>query len=109
MKDYGFPKEFRLLKRRDFCSKWERVRRVSSEHFTIICKANGKGGPRIGMVVSRKVGNAVIRNRIKRLVREFFRLNRRKMHRSKDIIVIARPMSRIRKYGDIEEELKGLL
>lgn len=109
MKEYGFPKVFRLRKRADFLPKRERTRKIHTKHFTIICTENRKSGPRVGIVASRKVGNAVTRNKVKRLIREFFRLNRSKMHRSEDIIVIARPMARIEKYGDIEEELKGLL
>lgn len=109
MKEYGLPKETRLRKRVDFFPKRVRTRKIQTKHFTIICSENRKSGPRIGMVASKKVGNAVTRNRVKRLVREFFRLNRSKMHRAEDIIVIARPMARIERFGDIEEELKILL
>lgn len=109
MKQYGLPKRFRLLKRADFLSKRGKARRVHTTDFTIICRENRKGGRRIGIVASKKVGNAVTRNRIKRLIREFFRLNRHKMRRSEDIVVIARPMGRVEKYSDIEDELKRML
>jgi ribonuclease P protein component len=109
MREYGFPKEFRLRRRADFLPKRERTWKIHTKHLTIVCSKNRRDGPRIGIVASKKVGNAVTRNRVKRLIREFFRLNRDKIHRSEDIIVIARPMARIEKYGDIEEELKGLL
>lgn len=109
MKEYGFSKEFRLLKRADFRSERGKARKINTKNFTIVCSENRKGVPRIGIVVSKKVGNAVTRNRIKRLIREFFRLNRCKISRPEDIIVIARPKARIEKYADIEEELKRLL
>ena len=109
MKAYGFPKGFRLRRRADFLLKRERTQKIHTRHFTIICRDNWKDGPRIGIVANKKVGNAVIRNRVKRLVREFFRLNRGRIHRSADIIVIARPMTRIERYTDIEEELKRVL
>lgn len=109
MKQYGLPKEFRLLKRAEFISQKGKARRIHTRNFTIICSENRKRGPRIGIVASKKVGNAVTRNRIKRLIREFFRLNRARTSRSEDVIVIAKPRTRIDGYADIEGELKGLL
>jgi ribonuclease P protein component len=109
MKAYGLAKEFRLLRRADFLSKRERARKTSTTNFTIVCSENRKSGPRIGIVASKKVGNAVARNRIKRLIREFFRLNRGRMRRPEDIIVIVRPKAKIEKYVNVEEELKRLL
>lgn len=48
------------------------------------------GPPRIGITVTRKVGNAVQRNRVKRVVREVFRRNRERFPRGCDIVWIAR-------------------
>jgi ribonuclease P protein component len=109
MKELGFPKEHRLRRRAEFIPKGGSTWKRKTRHFKIVCSENRKGVPRLGIVASKKVGNAVIRNRIKRLIREFFRLNRIKIHRSEDIIVIARPMARIIRYRDVEEELWGLL
>ena len=109
MKQYGLPKEFRLLKRGDFLPKREKARKIQTKNFTIICSEKREGGPRLGIVASRRVGNAVARNRIKRLVREFFRLNRGEMDGTEDIIVIARSKARIGRYSDVKEELKRLL
>ena len=109
MKPYGLPKGYRLRKRADFASKKGKRRKIHTRNFTVICSQNKGYGPRIGIVASKKVGNAVRRNRVKRLIREFFRLNRGKIQRSEDIIVIAKPMARVGKYGDIEEELKSIL
>ncbi len=109
MEQYGLPKEFRLLKRSDFLPKRDRVRRINTKSFIVLCSENREKHPRIGIVASRKAGNAVRRNRIKRLVREFFRLHRGRMSRQEDIIIIARPKARVGGYADVEEELKRLL
>lgn len=89
----SFPKTVRLTKRSEFLSLSRGGRRIHSPHFLLIRKANNKGKSRLGITVSAKVGKAVIRNRIKRLVREFFRRHRGEISSSQDIIVIARPGS----------------
>jgi ribonuclease P protein component len=109
MKQYGLPKELRLLKRTDFVNPNSRSRKIGTQNFTVICKRKGEGVPRVGIVASKKVGNAVRRNRIKRLVREFFRLNRGKMRWNEDLIVIARRDMGFQRYADIEAELKRVL
>ncbi len=48
------------------------------------------GPPRLGVTVSRKVGNAVVRNRIKRRIREWFRADRSLVENGRDLVVIAR-------------------
>jgi len=109
LKRYGFPKRFRLLTRRDFLLRGRNVRRVRTGRFTVVWCEGREERSRIGIVVSKKVGDAVTRNRIKRLIREFFRLNRWRMGKPKDIVVIARPGIRVGKYWDIERELGGVL
>lgn len=76
MSIFAFPKSERLLKRPDFLSFAESGRKIHTPHFLIIHKAAGVGSVRIGITVSRKVGNSVIRNRLKRYVREFYRQNK---------------------------------
>lgn len=51
-------------------------------------RENGQGGLRLGLTVSRKVGHAVARNRIKRVVREYFRLHQAEYYLPLDIVVI---------------------
>ena len=57
---------------------------------------------RLGISVSKKVGNSVVRHRIARLLRESFRLNDEKFHSSWDIVVVARMGAKGKKYSDIE-------
>jgi ribonuclease P protein component len=69
-------------------------------------RKNNKDIRRLGLVVGRKAGGAVSRNRIKRLIREFFRLNREKMPESSDLIVVAKEKIEIKGYHEVFEELK---
>lgn len=60
---------------------------------------------RLGITASRKVGNAVTRNRIKRLVREFFRHHQFEIQPSQDVLVIARESAATATYDDVFAEL----
>ncbi len=63
---------------------------------------NETGQLRLGISVSKKVGNSVVRHRTARLIREAFRLNRQKIKDGYDIVVVARPLAKDRSFGDIE-------
>ena len=65
-------------------------KRHHTRHFVVIIKQNGLGMTRLGVTVSKRAGNAVKRNRIKRLIREFFRLNYSKIPQGYDIVVTAK-------------------
>ena len=65
-------------------------KRHHTRHFVVIIKENGLGIARLGVTVSKKAGNAVKRNRVKRLIREFFRLNNSKIPQGYDIVVTAK-------------------
>ncbi len=89
---FGFRPHERLRKR----SEYERVkregRRLPSKYFVVSVAPNTQGHHRLGLVVQKKFWNAVQRNRIKRCVREWFRLNKHRIPEpGKDIVVIARP------------------
>ncbi|WP_319406677.1 ribonuclease P protein component [uncultured Desulfosarcina sp.] len=67
--------------------------RFYSDCFIIISRRNQVSRSRLGITVSKKVGNAVTRNRIKRIIREYFRLNRGRLPGRLDINIIARQSS----------------
>lgn len=68
------------------------TRRVGTAHFTLLLAAQRVPGPsRLGLVVGRRVGGAVQRNRVKRLCRECFRTHPDLVPSGIDLIVIARP------------------
>ena len=63
---------------------------------------------RIGISVSKKVGNSVVRHRITRLIRESYRLNEQRFERGLDLVVIARPGAKGRNFFEIESALLHL-
>jgi ribonuclease P protein component len=85
-----FPKTARLTKRSEFLDLFRKGRKVHTTHFVFFSKARGSGDSRLGVTVSTKVGNAVVRNRIKRLLREFFRQRRHTLVSSRDIVIVAK-------------------
>ena len=84
------PSEFRLHKSREFNRVREMGRKRHTPHFVVIVMCVKDGPTRLGLTVSRKVGSAVRRNRVKRLVREFFRTRYESLPRQSDISIIAK-------------------
>jgi len=85
-----FTKADRLLKRSEFLRLSKSGHRIHNRHFTALFCPGLRGQTRLGVTVSRKVGHAATRNKIKRLSREYFRLNRHKMKGAWDINIIAK-------------------
>jgi ribonuclease P protein component len=87
---FSFTKADRILKRHEFIALTRYGRRVQNEHFIAVFAPNQRGRSRIGITITKKVGPAVTRNRIKRIVREYFRLNRHDLTGNWDINLIAK-------------------
>jgi ribonuclease P protein component len=82
--------EYRIRRNVDFKRAYDRRCSASDRCLLIFGAANSLPHPRLGLSVSRKVGNAVARNRWKRLIREAFRLTRTKLSSGIDLVVIPR-------------------
>jgi len=100
MTDQSFPKELRLRSRTDFRQVYERRCSVGDGMLRLVGRLNGLEYSRIGLSVSREVGQAIVRNRWKRLLREAFRLSRERLPSGLDFIAIPKT--------DAKPELKGL-
>jgi len=86
-----FPAHERVRKRSEYQEIQSRARRVSTPRFVLLVYARPEAtGARLGVVVSRRVGNAVVRNRTKRLIREAFRATRDLWPADVDVVVVAR-------------------
>lgn len=86
----SFPRSRRLVTKAEFKAVFDKSKKISQKHLLILFKPNQKSYARMGLVVGKTAAkSAVARNRIKRVVRESFRLNRQRL-KGLDIVVIAR-------------------
>lgn len=100
----GFPKAARVRRRREYLALGRTARRRHAPHFVVLCEPTTSGS-RLGITVSRKVGGAVVRNHVKRCVRELFRRDPQRLLPRHDLIVIAKPGAGELGYGQIADEL----
>lgn len=99
-----FPKIAHLRKRAEFIQLASAKHKITVSGFLIVWQKNDLKVARLGLTVSKKVGSAVLRNKIKRYVREYFRRVRLKLP-IVDINVIARHESAQMNFSDVELEL----
>ena len=86
----SLPKKARLTRRSEFLSLSRGGKKVYTPHFIVISRANAREVHRLGITVSAKIGGAVVRNRIKRFVREYFRSHQNSRSTHRDLLIIAR-------------------
>ncbi|MBV9123836.1 MAG: ribonuclease P protein component [Planctomycetes bacterium] len=89
-KQFGFRPEEHLRRPSDFRRVYERRRSASDDYLIVYGCENSLPHLRLGLSVSRKVGPATHRNRLRRLYREAFRLTRREMPTGLDLVLIPR-------------------
>ncbi len=104
-----FPPRLRLRKRHEFVALQRHGERHGASHFVVITRTLDSGPPRLGVTTSRKVGSAPERNRVRRLVREFFRRHRAALTPPRDVLVIARPGAAAVAYADVVQQLARAL
>ena len=106
---FSFTKEDRVLASWEYRRIVRRGRRVQSPNFRVYFLSNRTDRNRLGIVASRKVGKAVVRNRVKRVLREYFRLNRERFPHGTDTVVAVRPKIGPVTLASVAEELEPVL
>lgn len=100
-----FNRQARIKQGRDFART-----REGGERLTIGClianwrRLPAEGSSRLGVITSRRVGGAVVRNRARRLLREAFRLHQHSLASAVDLVLVARPSIAGKEYADVEKD-----
>ena len=89
----------------DFRRIYARGKSAVSPGVVVYCRRNRFGCNRIGLTVSKKIGKAVVRNKIRRRMREIFRLNNGNMRQGYDLILVARTRAVSADYRRLESDV----
>ena len=101
-----------IKKTTDFKEVYKHGKVVSNRFFAAHVNPNGSGQTRLGLSISKKVGKAVIRNKLRPRIKEFFRLNKHKIS-GVDIVIVAKSaaieFAIAGKFGDVSKNIANLL
>ena len=97
-----------LKKNQDFKVVYQNGTSYANRLLVMYVLKNGHMENRLGVSVSKKLGNSVVRHRVTRLIRESYRLNERSFRQGLDIVVVARPNAKDKSYQEIESALMHL-
>jgi len=107
--DSSYPVTCRIRKSYEYLELLRLGRRVALPHFVIYYRPLQSPPSRLGLTVSRKVGNAVVRNRCKRYTREIFRHHRYEFTQFIDISIQFRPGAGSLSFSDLESAILAAL
>ncbi|MEG1847428.1 MAG: ribonuclease P protein component [Lachnospiraceae bacterium] len=97
-----------LKKNKDFQNVYKNGKSYANKYLVMYVFENNQNSNRLGISVSKKVGNSVVRHRITRLIRESYRLQEAMFNNGLDIVVIARNSASSVHYAEIESALLHL-
>ena len=97
-----------IKKNEDYQKVYHSGKSFANKYLVMYAKKNESETGRLGISVSKKVGNSVVRHRIARLIRESYRLNVSKFHSGWDIVVVARQGAKGRNYFEINSAMLHL-
>lgn len=106
---FRFRKEERIHQPQDFKKIMRLGKKISSQNFEFFIHESENPFHRLGIVMRKEIGPATLRNRIKRYLREFFRLNKSRIKNFYDIVILVKKGCSIHRYHETEDELKKVL
>lgn len=101
--------QHRIRKAAEFQECRDKGRKVFSKNLICLFHRNSLSYPRIGLIVTRKTGSAVIRNRWKRIIRDFFRTNNETFHTATDYVFVVKSTTKDQPPESIRTELMSLI
>lgn len=109
MRSLTLRPQHRIRKAVEFQACREKGRKVFSKHLICLFNKNDYPHPRIGLIVTKKIGPAVIRNRWKRVIRDFFRTQNDMFHKATDYVFIVKSSFKSKPPEDLRSELATLI
>jgi ribonuclease P protein component len=104
-----FPREARLVRRGEFDAVYRSGKRFSSSHFTVFVRRNELTLNRFGFSIKKALGGAVVRNRIRRRVREIVRCHRQEIPTGWDIVIHPKNLVAKAEFAMLAQELVRVL
>ena len=105
----GLPRACRLVRRVEYDAVYRDGRRRTSREFSVFLRPNGLDRSRFGWSIKKALGGAVLRNRIRRRLREILRLHRQEISSGWDLVIHPRSSAATTKFAALEAELLKLL
>ncbi len=108
----ALPKEKRLAKRREFLRVYETGRKLFSRYCVVFFAANERSFSRVGVTVTKKLGKANVRNRLKRWTREIYRRQRAPLELDRsalDLVINVKPNAAAAEFRDYSSDLERVL
>ncbi|PLX42046.1 MAG: ribonuclease P protein component [Deltaproteobacteria bacterium] len=109
MVHFTFPPSCRIRNRSEYDRVFAAGKSRHTASFRVVIAPAECDSSRLGLVVSRKVGKAHTRNRVKRLTREWFRLNRHSFTPPLDLVVVAKPGAAKLTFNELTFELETVI
>ena len=98
-----------IKKNRDFRRIYSKGKTAANAYLAVYCRRNKATVNRLGLTVGTRVGKAVVRNRVRRLIRESYRLREQRMKKGYDLVVVARTRAAGASYWQIDAALADLV
>lgn len=98
-----------LKKNSEYLEVYRTGKSFANKYLVMYVRKNESDSNRLGISVSKKVGNSVVRHRIKRLIKESYRLSEDRLCNGLDIVIVARAGAKDRDYSEIESAVLHLI